>query len=121
MGCPKLAAPRRLVIHTELRVLVIDDDPAFRAVVSRLLDQEHTPVAVGAGDEALLRLAVGAPYDVVLLDLNMPHPDGIEIYDTLARTCPWLLDRVVIVTGGARSDRERAFLESIPNETLTKP
>ncbi len=64
-------------------ILVVDDEPFFREEVTAFL-QGRAPSAsawkveaAASGEEALTRLAQGA-YDVVLLDINMPHLDGME-------------------------------------------
>ncbi len=118
MGCPALAdsmSPQRL------RVLVVDDDALFRASVVRLLSQHHAIVDIQDGGEALERLEIGAPYDVVLLDLHMPRPNGMDVYQALHAKFPWLADDIVVVTAGAATRDEQDFLDSIPNECLQKP
>ena len=61
------------------KVLVIDDDPQVRTLVARLLAQEgyETHVAADA-DEAVVALKSLSP-DLVLLDVMMPHTDGIDL------------------------------------------
>ncbi|HEY8078669.1 MAG TPA: response regulator [Labilithrix sp.] len=121
MGFPALSGSIEEPRAERLRVLVVDDDALFRASVVRLMSQDHAIVEVHDGGEALERLEIGAPYDVVLLDLHMPHPNGIEVYEALRTAYPWLADDIVVVTAGASSREEEEFLDSIPNECLRKP
>src|SRR5947208_3471356 len=61
------------------KVLVIDDDPQVRTLVARLLAQEGYEVHLAAdADEATNALKNAAP-DLVLLDVTMPHTDGIDL------------------------------------------
>ena len=61
-----------------LKVLVVDDNPVNRKVTLNLLKRlGHTAEAVEGGIEALGRLAE-LPFDVVLMDLQMPVMDGIR-------------------------------------------
>jgi DNA-binding NarL/FixJ family response regulator len=63
-----------------LRVMVVDDHPMWRDAVERdLVAAGHDVVAVAAdGREALARFPAARP-DVVVLDLQIPPPDGVEV------------------------------------------
>ena len=62
------------------RVLVVDDEPAVRTALERALRLEAYEVELAAdGREALDRLGGGAPPDAVVLDVAMPHVDGLEV------------------------------------------
>ena len=61
------------------RVLVVDDEPAVQTALTRALKLERYSVAQAAdGREALEHLGA-APYEVVILDVSMPHVDGLEV------------------------------------------
>lgn len=63
----------------ELTVLVVDDEPAVRQVLSAAISKAGYAVdAAGSGGEALNKLDA-TPYDVVLSDVFMPVMDGIEL------------------------------------------
>ncbi len=67
------------------RILVVEDDPLARSILTRRLQAEgHEAETVESGLQALDRLerAGAAPFDVVLLDIEMPELDG---YETLSR------------------------------------
>jgi len=65
-------------------ILVVDDEPFFRDEVVAFLnspafaERGWKVEAVASGEEALARLEQ-APYDVMLLDINMPGMDGMEV------------------------------------------
>jgi two-component system response regulator MprA len=62
-----------------MRVLVVDDEPALRSAVQRALALERYDVALAQdGREALDRLAA-EELDAVVLDIAMPHVDGLEV------------------------------------------
>src|SRR2546423_2899492 len=68
-----------------MHVLVVDDDPAVRASLRRALRLEGYSVGLaGDGSEALAAVDVDAP-DVIVLDLMMPPPDGLEVCRRLRR------------------------------------
>ncbi len=62
------------------RILIADDEPSVRDSVGYALAQEGfevTPVA--DGDEAAARVGDGIPYDLLILDIMMPGPSGLDI------------------------------------------
>lgn len=65
----------------KLRVLIIDDDPTIRTVIKTILSQEG--LSIGAAKDAEEALALlrppAIPYDLVLLDINLPGESGIEL------------------------------------------
>jgi len=80
-------------------ILIIDDEPVIRDVLSQLLTSEGYEVeAAASGEEGLQAYALRPP-DLVLLDLLMPGQDGIEVLKTLKRANPQAL--VIIITAYA--------------------
>ena len=64
---------------TSLQILVVDDEPAIRQILSASLGRAgHATDIAGSGQAALARLAKG-DIDVALCDLNMPDLSGIEV------------------------------------------
>jgi DNA-binding response OmpR family regulator len=62
------------------RVLVVDDEPMVRDVLSRYLQRDGFEVDVAAdGEAALARFEARRP-DLVLLDLMLPRIDGVEVF-----------------------------------------
>ncbi len=59
------------------RVLIVEDDLDFREHLSTLIRARGHEVEIASdGEEALLRLHVGEPPSLILLDLMMPEMDG---------------------------------------------
>lgn len=81
-------------------VVVVDDQPLIRAGFTALLEAEDDITVVGEagdGDEALAVVAEQRP-DVVLLDVQMPGPDGIEVTRAIAADDALAEVHVVILT-----------------------
>ena len=103
------------------RILVADDEPALRTVLTLTLKTEGTVEAVSDVQEALERIRGGYAPDLVLVDNNMPRMGGIEVIRTL-RADPQF-DSVALVLLTAEDDdktRSRAF-DSGADAVLQKP
>ncbi len=116
----------RAVDLSGLRVLVVDDNATNRLVLDRLLvSWGCLPDAVDGAERGLERLVsaalAGRPYDVVLLDLNMPDVDGYELARRATQN-PGLagLRLVMLTSSGQRGEAERAAEVGVVGY-LTKP
>ncbi len=76
------ADTRRIPVaaNAPIRVLLVDDNPRFRAVLRALLERDEAIVVVGEADrgDMIIELAVQHEPDVVLMDLSMPGVDGLQ-------------------------------------------
>jgi len=101
-------------------VLVIDDDPAIREVVSTILVLEGYCVeAAGSGADALELLQGGVRPRLILMDLRMPGVDGWTLHDKLKHE-PALAKIPVVVISGDR-DATQAGSSLCVDGVLTKP
>jgi CheY-like chemotaxis protein len=92
------------VLDEDARILFVDDDPILRAFAQVNLASPKTTVDLAEGGADALARLNAKPYDVVLLDLEMPEIDGFEVL-TRIRADPQLQDTAVIVQTG-REDVE---------------
>lgn len=105
-------------------VLIVDDSPAMRAFVRRVLDLSGLDVGqcyLAANGLEALHLLRTETVDVVLTDLNMPAMDGAEFVrrieaDERLRTVP-----VLVVSTDATGSRVREMLEMGARGYLAKP
>ena len=92
-----------------LRVAIVDDDAPYRSAIADLLALEAGFELVGAFADPLSLLAVArdasrsAPWDLVLMDIEMPACDGIDATATLKARFPDLL--VVMLTAFEEPER----------------
>jgi DNA-binding response OmpR family regulator len=102
-----------------MRVLVVEDEMQLARHITRALVRAgHEARAVHKGEEGL-NLALAQPPDLLVLDLNLPGLDGLEVLSGLKdRQCP---SRVLILT--ARSDVASRIkgLKSGADDYLPKP
>jgi len=89
-----------------LQILLVEDDPTIAEVICGLLsDRGHVVVHAAHGLSALAEL-VGAPFDIALLDLDLPGMDGIA----LAAQIRQLGLRLPLLAVTARADAEARVL-----------
>jgi len=115
---PPAKEPERV---TKAKILVIDDEPLVRQLVSRVLSEEgHEVEAVNDAEDALKRIK-SKRYSLILLDIKMPGMGGIELYKQFQEIAPSLKKRVVFVTGDVRGKRTTDFLAKTKAPYITKP
>lgn len=81
------------------RLLLIDDDEAFRAVLARSLTRRGFQVAAAAGPEEALACCADQPPEYVILDLNLAGQSGLNLIQPLLALAPGA--RILILTGYA--------------------
>ena len=103
------------------RVLVVDDDTVNREVTLALMATAlpHTE-AVAGGLEALRR-AAEVPYDLILMDVQMPELDGLETTRRLRNLPGGAATTIVALTANAFAEDLRQCLEAGMDDFLTKP
>ncbi len=84
-------------------VLLADDDSGIRESLSRLLQKEGYEVAAVPHGGDVLELLFREQFDLVILDLNMPHMDGWETLDRIQNLRP---DLPVIILTAQSNQRE---------------
>ena len=110
MRTPQTRRPLRRFAHLlkrvapfgHKRILLLEDDPSMQRLVSKLLRSSlHVKVELfGDGRAVVARIAdAGDRYDVLLLDLMMPHDGGLTVLRNLKDQYPELLRRVILLTG----------------------
>ena len=103
------------------KVLVVDDDPAIRSVLTHTLSDMGLEVSEAtAGDEALAKARVESPH-VILLDIHMPGMDGFEVLRRLRETPVTRSTPVVMSTGLPVVEGEAASMELRSTHYITKP
>jgi two-component system, OmpR family, response regulator MprA len=101
------------------QILVVDDEPALRQALSRALSLEHYGVALAADGLIALEMLAGERFDVIVLDVSMPHISGIEVCRRLRAAG----DRtpVLMLTARDSIDDRVAGLDAGADDYLVKP
>lgn len=114
-GEPVLPAPVVAASHRDapdLRVMVVDDHALVRDLIAAHISSGTTAEVVVAGcfDEAIARIETDGPFDLVLLDLNMPGMKGMQ---TVGRAIAANGGKpVAILSGNCSADVAQAAIEA---------
>ena len=75
----------RAPVAAEARILLVDDEPGLRRTLSDRLRKEGYAVDTAANGDIALEMARKGHYDVIILDLNLPAKDGLQVCQELRR------------------------------------
>jgi response regulator RpfG family c-di-GMP phosphodiesterase len=93
-----------LSVEEPIRVLIVDDDPGFRELVSTTFETAHLAVDEAGGASAAAQKIAARHPDVLVLDVGMPCVDGVTFCQGL-KADPHTRDiPVVLLTGDAEAE-----------------
>lgn len=104
---------------SELRILLIDDDEMVAVSTKRVLTG-HRVETEHDGAQGIAR-ALSEPFDLILCDLMMPGQSGIDVFRRLQKERPELVERFVVMSGGANDEEAAVFLDGYRGPRLDKP
>lgn len=100
-------------------ILLVEDDPAIRSVLRDALQNDgHTTTTAADGDEALATLR-GSRFDLLMLDIMLPGPSGLEILRSVRQQ-----DRdtpILLLTARSSESDKVLGLELGADDYVTKP
>ena len=120
-GSAQASEPREATAGLRTRILVVDDEPSIRALLTVLLRKHgHEVDAVGDGRAAVEKVTTRR-YGVILLDVRMPDMSGLEVFLRLKGIAESITSRVVFMTGDVMADETGALLEKTGAPAIAKP
>ena len=105
-----------------MHILLAEDNPINRRLMSGLLSREgHRVVAVEDGRKALSAIATH-PFDLVLMDMQMPELDGISATRAIrALDAPECNTPILAISADSQPERRRIYFEAGVDSFLAKP
>ena len=116
-------APRPPVApHTKLRILVAEDHAVNQRVVLRLLKHLGYEADLAVDGRMAVNAVQRQPYDVVLMDIQMPELDGVQAAREIVRgRGPGGLPRIIAMTANAMPGDRETYLAAGMDGYLAKP
>jgi DNA-binding NtrC family response regulator len=103
------------------RILIVDDSPQVTALVADVFGLCGAAVATAnTGRDAMVQIQV-ATFDLVVLDLVMPEPDGWDVLRFMKTAKPALLRRTILLTGDRYHRQTRQFIDEAELRVVFKP
>jgi adenylate cyclase len=109
------------VIDEQASILVVDDDPVTRSMLSRSLEQNGHRITTAKDGSEGLGLVRAEAFDVVLLDVLMPGLDGYEVLKQMKEDPRLRHIPVVMVTGVDDIESAVRCIELGADDYLSKP
>ena len=103
------------------RVLVIEDDADFRAMMCLALESDGFEVTAAKSGFEALKILPGASFHLIVTDVNMPDINGLELINFVKKNPHYKDTPLFVVTSeGREQDRDRGLLLGA-NEYVVKP
>jgi signal transduction histidine kinase/ActR/RegA family two-component response regulator len=106
-----------------LRILVAEDNPINQKVIARMLETEGHRVTVAADGRQALEFIEREPFDLILMDVQMPGMSGLEAARRIRereRATGGRIPIIALTASAMKGDRERC-LEAGMDDYLSKP
>jgi two-component system, OmpR family, alkaline phosphatase synthesis response regulator PhoP len=103
------------------KILIVEDEREIALLIKHYLEKEgYHPCIAGTGSEAQ-KLVVSERPDLVVLDLMLPHIDGLEVCKTLRRKPETTLLPIIMLTAKSDESDTVVGLELGADDYMTKP
>ncbi|OEJ68996.1 HD domain-containing phosphohydrolase [Magnetovibrio blakemorei] len=104
------------------RILVVDDNFTNVTLLTNLLEAEGYVHVIGVTDpREAVALYQAEPFDLVLLDIRMPHMNGYEVIQTLKSMANGNIAPIMVLTAQTDMDTKLKALEAGAQDFLHKP
>ena len=105
-----------------MKALIVDDSRAMRLVIARILAaHDFTIVEASNGREALDAMERAEPFDLALVDWNMPVMDGLEFVLAVRADRRWDETAIMMVTTESEEKQVERAISAGASEYLMKP
>ena len=100
------------------RILVVEDDPAVRNLVTTALDLHGYDVERAETGELAVMEAASRNPDLIMLDLGLPDIDGVEV---ISKIRGWSAVPIIVISARTEDSDKIGALDAGADDYLTKP
>jgi PAS domain S-box-containing protein len=109
-------------VNKKGRILVVDDEPGVRELLSKVMkEMGHSVDVISDAGSAMEIIDAGTIYDVILADIRIPGMNGVELCSLILRKKPKMKNRIIVITGDVMGTDIKAFLTQNNLSYLSKP
>ncbi|MCA9400479.1 MAG: response regulator, partial [Candidatus Omnitrophica bacterium] len=110
-------------MESPFKILIVDDHPANRALLSEILKHSHPEYIVFEAEDGLQALEVTREIhpDLILLDIMMPGMDGFEVLKTLKEDERFKPVPVLLITALDNIENKIKGFQAGANDYIAKP
>jgi CheY-like chemotaxis protein len=102
-------------------ILLVEDDPAIREMIRMILSERNWQVTTAGNGREALTLWRSQPFDIILMDLQMPGMDGLETTRIIRQQEGERHIPIIALTAYARKEDEKNCLAAGMDGYLSKP
>jgi len=102
-------------------ILIIDDEPGIRNILSRILSAKGYRADSAPDAETALTKLDENGYDLYIIDLKLPKISGKKLYEIMMNKYPSSTGKVMFITGDTITPSTQDFLDSTGKPYVTKP
>lgn len=107
--------------HEPKNILIVDDDPIVRSVLTDFLLSKNFLAHVASSGEHALTLIDSIQTDLILLDVNMPGIDGMDTCRLIRSKPDWQLIPIIMITGADDMESITRAFACGATDFITKP